>query len=55
MNSPSELVQLVADMRAAQKRYFKERSQAALVESKRLEKEVDKWLEDGTAFESNSE
>ena len=35
---------VVATMRAAQKRYFKERTQSALVESKRLEKEVDALL-----------
>ena len=39
-----QFVQLVGDMRAAQKRYFKERTQSALYESKRLEKEVDEWL-----------
>ena len=55
MSSPSDhgaddLVRLVREMRVAQQRYFKERSQPALVASKRLEKEVDKWLEDWTAF-----
>lgn len=34
-------VQKVKAMREAQKRYFKERSQEALVEAKQLEKEVD--------------
>lgn len=38
-------MQLVAAMRQAQIRYFKERTQSALKESKRLEKEVDARLE----------
>jgi len=37
-------VRTVADMRAAQKRYFRDRTQSALQESKRLEKEVDQQL-----------
>jgi hypothetical protein len=49
-----ELARLVTDMRAAQKRYFKDRSQSALLESKQLERKVDRWLEDWTAFGSNS-
>lgn len=36
-----ELAQLVSDMRAMQKNYFKNRSQDDLVESKRLEQKVD--------------
>lgn len=38
-------MRLVAEMRLAQKRYFAERTQSALKESKRLEKEVDARLE----------
>lgn len=37
---------LVRDMRAAQKKYFKTRDRAVLEESKRLEREVDKYLEE---------
>lgn len=44
--SPAAFVQLVSDMRTAQKLYFKHRTQWALQESKRLEKEVDSWLRD---------
>ena len=33
-------------MRAAQKKYFKTRDRAVLEESKRLEREVDKYLEE---------
>jgi len=36
--------QRVVEMRAAQRRYFRERTPAALLESKRLEKEVDQLL-----------
>ena len=38
-------VQLVWAMRQAQRRYFKERTQTALKESKRLEQEVDAQVE----------
>ena len=37
---------LVRDMRAAQKKYFKTRDRTVLEESKRLEREVDKYLEE---------
>lgn len=36
---------LVRDMRAAQKKYFKTRDRGALEESKQLEREVDRYLE----------
>lgn len=39
--SHAEFVKLVKDMRAAQKRYFRDRTPAALEESKALEREVD--------------
>jgi hypothetical protein len=42
--SEAEFVVLVGDMRAAQKRYFRDRTQSALQESKRLEREVDQKL-----------
>jgi hypothetical protein len=48
-------LQLALDMRRAQKRFFKDHTNAALVESKRLEKEVDRWLEDWRAFGLSSE
>lgn len=41
-----EFEKLVRDMRAAQKKYFKTRDRAALEESKRLERDVDKYLEE---------
>jgi len=37
----SSFVELVREMREAQKRYFRDRTQTALKESKRLEQEVD--------------
>ena len=37
---------LVRDMRAAQKKYFKTRDRAVLAEAQRLEREVDKYLEE---------
>ena len=39
-------VQLVAAMRQAQKRYFKERTQSALKEAKQLEREVDAQIDE---------
>jgi len=44
-----EFMQLVARMRAVQKEYFRTRTQSALNESKRLEKEVDVALKAGVA------
>ena len=41
-----ELASLVADMRAAQKSFFRQRSNSALEESKRLEKRVDEAVAD---------
>ena len=37
-------LEVAREMRAAQKRYFKERTQSALTESKRLERELDQRL-----------
>jgi hypothetical protein len=37
----AEFVDLVRRMRAAQKKYFRERTSQALIESKQLEKQVD--------------
>jgi len=37
----SSFIELVREMREAQKRYFRDRTQTALKESKRLEQEVD--------------
>lgn len=37
----SEFIELVEQMRTAQNRYFKERSQASLVEARILERKVD--------------
>jgi hypothetical protein len=45
-------VRATADMRAAQKRYFRERTPSALQESKRLEREVDQKLKAWTASAS---
>jgi hypothetical protein len=45
--SLEEFTQLVKDMRAAQKAYFKARTPAALEESKRLERLVDQAIEAG--------
>ena len=42
----SEFIRLVAHMRAAQRAYFKERSQKWLVKSCELEKRVDKKLDE---------
>ena len=38
------LLQVACAMRSAQRRYFKDRTQSALTESKRLEKELDRLL-----------
>lgn len=48
-----EFVTVVRDMRAAQKRYFGERSQSALLESKQLEKLVDSYVLTWTEEEEN--
>ena len=42
----NDFVKLVKEMREMQKRYFKTRSMDALSESKRLEREVDKYIEE---------
>lgn len=39
--NPKEFFDKVAEMRSAQKEYFRTRSQQALSESKRLEREID--------------
>lgn len=44
MMTAIDLANLVVAMRCAQRRFFGERSSEALVESKRLEKEVDAAL-----------
>jgi hypothetical protein len=44
MNS-NQLASLVKEMRDAQKKYFKERTQSALTASKDLEKKVDQEVE----------
>ena len=41
----STFVELVREMREAQRRYFKERTQSALKEAKRLEEQVDAQAE----------
>ncbi len=43
-------VALVAQMRAKQKGYFKSRLQGDLIESKRLESEVDQALREGVTL-----
>ena len=45
---PNELdfESIVRQMRAAQKKYFRTRDRGVLEESKRLEREVDKYLEE---------
>ena len=40
-----DFIDLVRRMRAAQKAFFKKRKQSDLIESKRLEKEVDQTLD----------
>lgn len=40
-----DFMELVADMRRFQKKYFKTRDRVALARSKELEKEVDKQIE----------
>lgn len=44
--SPDEFLDMVEKMRNGQKQYFKTRSKEDLIESKRLEKEVDRAIED---------
>lgn len=41
----SEFIDLVAQMRTTQKKYFKTRSNLVLAESKALESEVDRYIE----------
>lgn len=48
--SETEFITLVARMREQQKLYFKTRSQAALVQSRQLEKEVDEEIKRIMAF-----
>jgi rubrerythrin len=50
MNSV-DFVDLVAKLRAAQKTYFKERTQSNLIEAKNLEAEVDRALEKEVVFQ----
>jgi hypothetical protein len=40
--------ELVRRMRESQRDFFRTRSRESLAESKRLEKEVDKWLDEKT-------
>ena len=40
-------ISLVRDLRAAQKKYFKDRNQSNLVAAKQLEGQVDQTLKDG--------
>ena len=42
----NEFETLVRRMRKAQRDFFRTRSRESLAESKRLEKEVDKWLDE---------
>jgi len=42
--TPMEFISIVAEMRRAQKEYYRTRSQSALTESKRRERAVDKEL-----------
>jgi len=46
MKDIADFVYLVAEMRKAQKSYFKTRNKGALIRSKELEKKVDDLLED---------
>jgi hypothetical protein len=49
----SEFTSAVRDMRAAQNKYFKNRTQANLIAAKSLERAVDKALIDGIVFDLN--
>lgn len=42
----NDFIKLVKEMRETQKRYFKTRNAEVLAESKRLEREVDKKIEE---------
>lgn len=46
MSREADFIQMVRDMRAVQKRYFERRLHDDLLESKRLESEVDRRLAD---------
>ena len=48
MLTPDQFMQLVKNMRAAQNHYFKYRTQAALLDAKYLENEVDAEIEKWT-------
>jgi hypothetical protein len=45
-----EFINLVRELRQAQKKYFKERTQSSFMVAKKLEADVDKALEDWAAF-----
>jgi len=47
--------ELVGQMRAAQKKYFKERTGSSLIESKKLEKQVDQVLAAGLDHEVDAD
>ena len=42
-----QFIELVRQLRAAQKAYFKDRKQSDLIEARKLEREVDQALADG--------
>jgi len=49
----TEFIELVQKMRDAQRLYFKTREQPHLLESKRIEGEVDRWLKTLASVESD--
>jgi len=51
MKEGDQFRQLVKAMRAAQKQYFKERIPANLEKAKRLERQVDAWLDTQMEFD----
>ena len=51
MKEGDQFRQLVKAMRAAQKQYFKERIPANLQKAKKLEKQVDAWLDTQMEFD----
>ena len=49
----NKFIRLVAEMRAAQRMYFKFKDRATLVEAKKLETEVDRVIKDFETFEKS--
>lgn len=50
----AQFIELVREMRYAQRQYFKDRTQSALTRAKDLERKVDRHLEQQTAYQQSA-